>query len=301
MTRTGKLAFGESTDKSLRCKPCNNLRGRIHTALGKRDSKFVRDFQSMTADDKQKWMLANHAACGRDLDASMTTAVTEIRRATLTYEFKAQGNYITEKQLEEDLKDAPEELASMKAKAESFTHPTRGCKMYEDLICSTVRNNKFEQSTEQRKELETTRTLKRVKAAKALGNTSSGPVGALGDGPADADPPAVIAKPLTEPQKKKIGKLKEQMVKQIEALKASLDKVAGSEELTQKIPPFIMRKANVSQAKAIACLALMDVMLEASTSPGLKAALADFEAAKKDVTGYSEKMKIQIEMAEEDE
>ena len=97
------------------------------------DGSLKGSLDSFEKGDRQKWFLEHQQTMGSDLNLALRTACRQTNSIAATEGFGGRGVWLDEVDLAEKYKNKPDQLQSIKARARSITHPTRGVQVWEDI------------------------------------------------------------------------------------------------------------------------------------------------------------------------
>ncbi len=223
------------------CKSCNRLSNRIYKAQAE-DESLKGCMDKLTADDRKEFFVTHCEVLGPELAALLKTTATKSHLLVESEGFNANGDWLDEADLTEKYKSKPQQLESILAKARSFTHPIRGCLLYEDVEfkgqASHVTKRREEVTISAETEETAKKPPKKVKVAKPK-----------------------EAKGLTDKAKEKATKLLEK----IAAQKTSLEEaIATTKDAKYKeyIAPALCKRAEEALLEIVASSATVTLMLE---------------------------------------
>ncbi len=229
------------------CKSCNRLSNRIYKAQAE-DESLKGCMDKLTADDRKEFFVTHCEVLGPELAALLKTTATKSQLLVESEGFNANGDWLDEADLTEKYKSKPQQLESILAKARSFTHPIRGCLLYEDVEFKGQASHVTKRKEEVTISAETEETAKKPKKVKVEANS-------------DENTKPKQAKGLTDKAKEKATKLLEK----IGAQKTSLEEaIATTKDAKYKeyIAPALCKRAEEALLEIVASSATVTLMLE---------------------------------------
>jgi len=143
--------FGEERKQVATCNPCNALRSRIHRMKGVRGD-LVEGYAEMDGEDKKEFHTASEKLFGQALKHQLTTSIEMFRRKTVLTKFSSEGDFLDEEDLDKKYANKPDQKAAIMANAQTFIHPVREVRVWQDVNFTGTHTEEQEQ----------TGTLKRV-------------------------------------------------------------------------------------------------------------------------------------------
>ena len=135
----------------------------------------------MPKEKKAAWIKENHELMGENLKAKLQAVCTEEIQRSITISLQGNGTFLDSPDLADKYKNKPDQLANVRAKANSIICPTRGCRVYEDLRYESGFKDEATHTTKRKLDLSTEETV-RAKKAKPPPKIPKAKAQALGSG-----------------------------------------------------------------------------------------------------------------------
>ena len=123
------------------CMPCNRFSTRLAEVL-KNNQGLRTQYFSFTAEDKVEFFANNNRALDADIPQIIKSMITKTTVSTKASDFVAESVWLDEDDLKHKYKNKPEHLKAVLTTAQSFVHPVRGVKLYEDFEYKSAEMNR---------------------------------------------------------------------------------------------------------------------------------------------------------------
>lgn len=229
-----------------KCVPCNRLNTRTSVMLDKLNMK--EQWCALPKDKKVSFFQAAHAYAGEQLKAEITQTVERFFRQSQSTAFEGNGVWVDEDDLNDRFKNKPDQLKSIKERANTMDDPVRGVKLYEVIEYKSQLKQQTEVENRISLGVETVSKQKGTKRQLADG----GETGARANVKKEKPVPE-----LTDAATKRLEKLKARIAGSVKVWEDTMSSVEAD-----VIPQKLADKITVGRAEVGAVEAEIDVALD---------------------------------------
>jgi hypothetical protein len=258
----------------VRCKGCHYWPRRLKAVVGKLEPEQADVFDSLSKDDKLRFMQEHKNILGDQLKKAIETYVERVHTKAEVLKFKGKGNFVD---LEAAFSTKPEQLAHIKLHARTIECDTRGVTMYELPEYSVTRLTTTTDATNRGLSAGSKDVLKLKNQAKedsiALGN-------------------------LSKTNTSKLKKVEFKLAQQREELAMSLTR-AALEKYATFVPPKIKDQAELALKSADIALQAAGLSQQSEWDGDIADIFAEVYKGLELATSFSAKMKLLLSYADE--
>jgi len=228
------------------CKPCNRAKARIQRLI--KSEAWGEDFKSVSGESRAQLMLAAHDAFGGDLAKLIKVQMEQSHASSRVETFCKGGGFLDADDLDEKYKKKPQQLANIKANANTFKCPIRMCMMYQDPEYVLTDVAKDEKRSTTKRTVEAEFEMKKDKRAKTV--------------KVDATDTEPIVAHLKGGQIAKLKEAHDKVCKTKDVFAECRARVTA--DVAPHCPKFIIDKAAVLACEFASVLASIDVAVESA-------------------------------------